>query len=144
MEKSTWYQRNREKAIASAKAWREANPERFKANQREWKKKNRAQLAHYRRLTQWRYHGIELTAEEYDKMWAEQQGRCKLCDKYQKTRRLAADHDHETGRVRGLLCTRCNVTLGTIERYLKNPDIKARTDRYLQSDSPKETGLPKG
>ena len=52
-----------------------------------------------------------ITVEEYDRMLKEQGGRCFICltDKYDKLgRRLAVDHDHKTGKVRGLLCCKCN------------------------------------
>lgn len=56
-----------------------------------------------------RLYGI--TAEEYDTLLGFQDGRCAICHHLPKSRRLAVDHDHKTGEVRGLLCTRCNQTL---------------------------------
>jgi hypothetical protein len=50
-------------------------------------------------------------AELYDRLLAEQDGHCALCETTPKTRRLHIDHDHATGRVRGLLCFRCNNAL---------------------------------
>jgi Recombination endonuclease VII len=62
------------------------------------------------------------TPEEYDRLWAEQDGRCAnpACDftapmvmtNYRQG--LQADHDHQTGRPRGLLCPPCNRALGHI------------------------------
>jgi len=49
-----------------------------------------------------------ITQAEYDRLLAEQGGHCALCPNTPKTRRLHVDHDHTTGRVRGLLCFRCN------------------------------------
>jgi hypothetical protein len=49
-----------------------------------------------------------LTAAEYDRLLAEQGGRCAICRARPKSKRLAVDHDHRTGAVRGLLCSRCN------------------------------------
>ena len=64
-----------------------------------------------------------ITVEQYDQMMDEQGGTCKICKSLDPTgRRLAVDHCHETGRVRGLLCPSCNTALGRIEQYLKNPD----------------------
>lgn len=54
-----------------------------------------------------------LTLEEYDKMLKEQKGVCAICGKINKSgNRLSVDHNHLTGRVRGLLCTTCNSALG--------------------------------
>lgn len=64
-----------------------------------------------KRPTQWeRRYGISRAG--YDRMLMEQHGVCAICGGTDGTRKLAVDHDHETGRVRGLLCTRCNVGLG--------------------------------
>jgi len=51
-----------------------------------------------------------LTLEEYDAMLAFQDGRCYICDRKPRARdpRLAVDHDHRTGAIRGLLCAICN------------------------------------
>lgn len=64
-----------------------------------------------------------ITAEEYDKMWQEQGGRCLICGGEEtcknvsvwgdeKVRALAVDHCHDTGKVRGLLCKNCNTLIG--------------------------------
>ncbi len=55
-----------------------------------------------------------ITLVEYDVMFKEQGGVCKICGKKQleKFHRLAVDHDHKTGKVRGLLCQACNGMLG--------------------------------
>lgn len=49
-------------------------------------------------------HGRPFTAEDYWAMFRAQKGRCKICGKRSNSRRLAVDHDHRTGQVRGLLC----------------------------------------
>ena len=54
-----------------------------------------------------------LTHEAYDRCLAEQGGVCAICRKAcQMHHRLSVDHDHDTGRVRGLLCHSCNTGLG--------------------------------
>lgn len=54
-----------------------------------------------------------LTVEQYEEMHARQGGVCAICgEECSSGRSLAVDHDHKTGLVRGLLCTRCNWGLG--------------------------------
>jgi hypothetical protein len=54
---------------------------------------------------------LGVTDDEYARLLAAQDGHCALCPNTPKTRRLHVDHDHATGRVRGLLCYRCNRAL---------------------------------
>lgn len=60
----------------------------------------------------------KLTVEQYDKILAHQGGVCYACRQAEpvKGRRLSVDHDHVSGLVRGLLCSRCNPILGKLER----------------------------
>jgi hypothetical protein len=55
----------------------------------------------------------QLTPEEYERRLKVQKGRCWICRQEPKGQRpvLHVDHDHETGRVRGLLCQTCNTKL---------------------------------
>lgn len=55
---------------------------------------------------------------EFERLNEIQGGRCAICEREpvaegRNGKHLRVDHDHETGAVRGLLCTRCNVALGT-------------------------------
>lgn len=49
-----------------------------------------------------------ITADEYDALLKRQGGKCAICRARPKSIRLAVDHDHKSGAVRGLLCSRCN------------------------------------
>lgn len=57
-----------------------------------------------------------LGAGEYARLLDQQDGRCAICMKRAVNRRLAVDHDHITGRIRGLLCYWCNKYLGIWEQ----------------------------
>jgi len=69
--------------------------------------------------------GINLPT--YDKIIEEQGGGCAICGDASKIT-LAVDHCHETGRVRGLLCGKCNRALGLLR---DNPDIIKKALKYL-------------
>lgn len=63
-----------------------------------------------------------LTPEDYDRMLERQDNSCKICKRSCSSgKKLAVDHCHNTGKVRGLLCASCNTRLGFIEAYLQNP-----------------------
>lgn len=54
-----------------------------------------------------------ISLKEYNQMYKAQNYKCAICNKPQPSkRRLAVDHDHDTGEVRGLLCVWCNRSLG--------------------------------
>lgn len=76
-----------------------------------------------------RDYGISLV--EYDEMLEAQGGGCAICGKTpeENRRRLAVDHDHETGEVRGLLCIRCNHGLGN---FLDSSELLRSAIQYLQ------------
>lgn len=56
-----------------------------------------------------------LAPGEYKALLKRQGGRCAICRKVPRKRNLAVDHDHSTGKVRGLLCYMCNSALGVFE-----------------------------
>ncbi len=78
-----------------------------------------------------------LTLEQYDLMFAEQSGKCFICDEietqqlYGVVRRLAVDHNHKTNKVRKLLCHRCNRTLGSAD---DNINLLSEMIKYLKEN----------
>ena len=54
----------------------------------------------------------EYMAEVRQLLYKNQKGRCAICHKHRNLRNLVVDHDHESGYIRGLLCTGCNTGLG--------------------------------
>lgn len=78
-----------------------------------------------------RLYGI--TPDDYSRMFADQDGCCKICGAHQSSqkRRLYVDHCHETGKVRGLLCHRCNTSISNFEC---SPELLLRAYEYLKED----------
>ena len=73
-----------------------------------------------------------LAYPQYKQLLDANNGMCFIC---QKRKSSVVDHDHQTGRVRGLLCWHCNTALHLVE----NPEALARALEYL-SDSPLKRG----
>ena len=99
-------------AVARTKRWQQENPERFAAYQAEYRNRPERKRAmrdlYYRRE-------FGLTADDVDAMIAAQDGVCAIC--LVAPKRFASwhvDHDHETGRIRGMLCNRCNQAIGLL------------------------------
>lgn len=96
---------------------------RCETHQRQHEKAKRARQAEARVM---RTYGLE--PGEYDELYAYQGGRCAICQRATgKVKRLAVDHDHETGEPRGLCCGPCNLVI--LGRY--GPDALQRALDYL-------------
>lgn len=103
-----WSKENREKAIAAKRSWRKANPHRLAAQKRK------------------RVYGI--TDEQYQAMHDAHEGKCAICGSSKPW--LNIDHDHVTGRVRGLLCKQCNWAIGLMK---DDPQRLKRASEYLET-----------
>lgn len=65
---------------------------------------------------------------EYEEMLIRQNGLCAVCKTTGERSHLSIDHNHKTGKIRGLLCHTCNSALGMLK---ENKDIVANLLRYL-------------
>lgn len=86
---------------ADIKTYRKANPSRVRG----WRRKRNLKIKY------------NLTPEEFAQMLAAQGGVCALCKTTESHGRYGCfviDHDHDTGRVRGILCNQCNLALGQL------------------------------
>ncbi len=73
----------------------------------------------------------DITVEDYDKLFADQGGVCAICGASPGKKKLAIDHNHKTGKVRGLLCMSCNVVLGHTD---ENIEILEDIIAYIKKD----------
>jgi hypothetical protein len=107
---------------AESKTWYENNKDRKKQLSKEYRhiKKDKDLQSTY---------GIDLAT--YNQMLVTQGRRCKICQTPQGDlkRAMCVDHDHSTGKVRGLLCDTCNRSLGLLK---DNVNILTRAVDYLQ------------
>lgn len=115
-EKANWRKRNPEKSKKARRAWEASNPEKVRGC---WIKK------YWPHLT-----GNEAIIE-YQRLFEKQQGSCAICGlkECSPTKRLAVDHDHVSGKVRGLLCDRCNRGIGYFRESI---DIMSNGITYLK------------
>lgn len=103
------YANNRTEILVRAAAYRETHREQIRASMRIY---NRGKVEERRNALLAKY---GLTAEDYLLRLAVQDGCCAICHKSPRADRcLAIDHDHVTGKVRGLLCERCNNGMGAL------------------------------
>jgi hypothetical protein len=71
-----------------------------------------------------------ITLEEYDLMLNSQNGVCAICQlTCDSGYSLAVDHNHKTGKIRGLLCKNCNTAIGLLK---ENTDVMIKAVQYLK------------
>lgn len=96
--------------------------------------KNKEKHAEYNRKSRLK-NKYKITVEEYDKLFLIQGGCCAICHMPETNklndsiRRLAVDHNHETGQVRSLLCTNCNAMIGYAKEDI---NILSNAIEYLE------------
>jgi len=110
---SAWQKDNRDRSTLRSFEWRQRNPDKVRVQ--------KLKRANY-------------TPELYDSMFKAQNGVCALCGTSEPGGRygvLNADHDHNTGKPRGLLCWPCNSALGLIE--MKPADWMDKARKYIDN-----------
>lgn len=130
--KQLWYVKNREVSLVRSKVYRKNNPEWAKEvdakhhRNYNWREKfpEKAKLLSIRQAQEKRFRNHGITKSDYDAMLFSQKGVCAVCGETPVTSAVRAgankydnfviDHDHETGIIRGIVCTNCNVALGMI------------------------------
>jgi len=100
------YDKTRPERISAVSLWRKANPEKYKA---QYLKKE-----------------YGLTLQTFNNMIADQQSCCAICGV--QTTDLGVDHDHESKRVRGLLCSGYNCGIGN---FKDSPNFLRAAAEYL-------------
>lgn len=71
-----------------------------------------------------------LTYEQWERMVDEQESRCAICEAHvEYAPSLAVDHCHNSGRVRGLLCRKCNTAIGQLN---DDPGLLRKAAEYIE------------
>lgn len=96
------------------KRYRDENRERVNKRKRDLYHNDPEFRANYEQGRRRRKYG--LSEDAYQKLLDASDGNCMICKKpWVGDRKLSIDHNHKTGKVRGLLCRICNVFLGRID-----------------------------
>lgn len=124
-----WYRNNREQAARANAAWERRNRERKSRTQRERRQRTGEK---FEWDLQKRY---GLSAGKYARLLSAQGGGCAICGVRSNPNgtRLAVDHCHITGRVRGILCRKCNTGVGQLG---DKPQRLRAAVAYLEKSTP--------
>ena len=120
------YRKDPAAEIARVKAWQQANSDRLNAYRRKRRQdpavKRRDRSGHLQRK-------FGITVEQYESRLEAQGGGCAICGRGEpEGASLHVDHDHESGRVRALLCVRCN---NGIALFDEDPDVLRLAADYV-------------
>jgi len=122
VKRTAYYKKNRKTILAKGRKYREEHLEERRDDARKYA---RAHPKRARNYQLWYRYG--LTQTDYLALRKKQGGKCAICGK--KQWKLVVDHSHKTGKIRGLLCGRCNHLLGFAGDSV--PTMK-RAIRYLE------------
>lgn len=135
-----WRLANLDKVRAMKKLSHAANPEPNRKRANNWHLKNRLKHLEYmanRRKNNPRAvrssrlkSAFGITLEQYEALAAVQKHKCAICDvpQVEQRKKMAVDHNHDTGKIRALLCHNCNVGLGN---FKDNEQILTKAIQYL-------------
>lgn len=65
------------------------------------------------------YNKIGMSLSEKRLIWIKNEKKCEICEQTKKLKQIEIDHDHSTGKVRGLICSGCNKGIGHMKDNLK-------------------------
>ncbi len=117
-------EKNKAKILEREASYRNSNKEKMNKNNLEWRTKN----PEYNRIKVLKKYG--LTVDDYNKMFANQDGCCAICKIHQSEIKttFSVDHCHQTNKVRGLLCIKCNTAIGSLQ---DNIELLDKAKQYL-------------
>jgi len=130
-----------EKRRKYVREWRIKNKDKLREQDREWKKKNRQNIATLARiryqknsqkeLDRIRFKKYGITGEEFRTIVQKQNGRCPICSRT-IDKNLSVDHNHDTGKIRGIICNKCNLSIGNAE---SDPNRLRAMANYLEKNN---------
>jgi len=101
------------------------------ARKNDKKKKYYSKPGAKRKRNEWKYQNrYGITIGQRERMYANQDGKCGMCKQLVPYSEIYTDHDHKTGKVRALLCCRCNALLGYYET-VETEELRKQFEKYL-------------
>ncbi len=106
-----------------SREWHRERPDYIRRKNAEFKRKNPTYHADRNRLVKY-----GLTRSQIDDLISSQKGGCLGCNRELVSLKTCVDHDHSSGRVRGIICDDCNIVLG---RVRDDPRTLSRLAEYV-------------
>src|SRR5262245_21001533 len=108
--------------------WARKNRDKIREQRRRHRKKHPDKERHRRRVNDLRRtYGIEI--RQWEALFKSQGGVCAICGNPETYRRLSMEHEHRSGKIRGLLCNSCNNGLG---RFFDSEKLLRAAAKYIK------------
>ncbi len=130
-----WRASNQDKAKLATRKWKEANAERVLQNKLHWASMNPDRVKASRMKSRLKKYGLDVG--HWQLLFDQQRGQCALCRLPMEAAgrgagSAAVDHDHATGKVRGLLHNSCNQAIGLMR---EDPKLLRLAAKYLEKNN---------
>lgn len=111
-----YYAKNSEKIKKKGKQWKKNNSERVNKLNKQWRDEHPDIIKTARQKCRLKQN-FNISLEVYYEMLEKQNHCCAICGKHENKlkKRLAIDHNHKTGEIRGLLCSNCNLAISLFD-----------------------------
>jgi len=129
-----YYQRYREKHNAHQKEYYQRHKEKMSIiNKNYYNNHKKEIIKRHREYFLKSLYGLSIT--EFNNLLLTQNNRCAICKEpldLQNPHSVVIDHDHLTGKIRGILCNKCNLAIGLLR---DNPEYTKRATEYLERNN---------
>jgi Autographiviridae endonuclease VII len=125
-KRKNYYWNNIEKLKENQKVYYHKNKEKILERSKEYSRNNKDKIKHNKLKYE-----FNISLKDYDNILLQQNNCCKICkrNQFEISKKLAIDHCHSTGKVRGLLCQNCNTGLG---QFKDNKEFLIEAIKYLE------------
>ncbi|MBA7567374.1 hypothetical protein ES708_09085 [subsurface metagenome] len=114
-----------------AKRWAKDNPEKVSKRNKKYRENYPEKIKEMQKKSDLKRH-YGLSYKDWLRIWEDQDGKCAICRRnFSKPSDAFVDHNHETGKVRGLLCRKCNFGIGFFDDNLK---LTIKATQYLMEN----------
>lgn len=121
---------HKEESKKRSRTWHKNNPRRYKLwpSVKRFRNSEKGKLLLKKCTLRYKY---GLTPEQHKEIYVQQNGCCAVCGIIIEYNKIVTDHDHKTGKIRGLLCYKCNHFISAVE----DNEFVRKARQYLANNS---------
>jgi len=132
-----YYNNNKERLIAKNKRYYNAHKMQVSAKHKIYRESHKEKIKSLLRIN-WLRRNYGIDPKDFDNLLLIQNNKCLICGQpldLQNPKNVCVDHNHLTGKIRGILCNKCNLAIGLLR---DNPEYTKRATEYLERNTKNE------